>query len=155
MNQSSASGNSAAGQANNAGYAGDVDATEAWEALQGTPGAALVDVRTKAEWTFVGVPDLSEAGKEPVLVEWQQYPSMALNPGFLEAVAASVPDKSAPIYFLCRSGARSRAAAIALTEAGYQACFNISDGFEGPHDANRHRGAADGWKARGLPWVQG
>ena len=44
---------------------------------------------------------------------------------------------------------------MALTQAGYAACYNISDGFEGPHDKNRHRGSTAGWKARGLPWVQG
>lgn len=155
MSQSSASGHPAAGQASVAGYAGDVDVADAWEALQKDPDAVLVDVRTKAEWTFVGVPDLSGAGKETVLVEWQEFPTMAVNPSFVETVKANVSDVSSPVYFLCRSGARSKSAAIALTEAGYQTCYNISEGFEGPHDAERHRGKADGWKARGLPWLQG
>lgn len=155
MSQQSASGISAAGQASGAGYAGDVDVTEAWEALKSDPDAVLVDVRTKAEWTFVGVPDLSGAGKDAVLVEWQVYPSMDANPTFVESVEASAPDRGAPIYFLCRSGARSRAAAIAMTQAGYARCYNISDGFEGPPDAAKHRGNAGGWKASGLPWVQG
>ncbi|HZF36618.1 MAG TPA: rhodanese-like domain-containing protein, partial [Candidatus Angelobacter sp.] len=63
-------------------------------------------------------------------------------------------DREAPIFFLCRSGARSRAAAMAMTQAGYARCYNIANGFEGNHDAERHRGKAAGWKADGLPWTQ-
>ena len=155
MSQSSESGGSAAGQASSGGYAGDVDVTEAWEAVKTNPGAVLVDVRTQAEWNFVGVPDLSEGGKEPVLVEWQVFPTMQVNASFVDAVSAAAPDKASPVYFLCRSGARSKSAAMAMTQAGYQTCYNISDGFEGSHDTNQHRGATNGWKASGLPWVQG
>lgn len=154
MSQSSGSGVTA-GQAGNAGYAGDVDVTDAWDAVKNNPGAVLVDVRTAAEWNFVGVPDLSEGGKEPVLVEWQVFPTMEINASFVDAVSAAAPDRTAPIYFLCRSGARSKSAAIAMTQAGYETCYNISDGFEGAPDAARHRGRVNGWKASGLPWIQG
>jgi rhodanese-related sulfurtransferase len=58
------------------------------------------------------------------------------------------------MLFLCRSGARSRAAAMALTAAGYTSCYNIAEGFEGNPDAERHRGTTGGWKAAGLPWAQ-
>lgn len=159
MTQTSAPGYSVAGQADNAGYAGDVDASEAWEALKSDPRAVLVDVRTTAEWNFVGVPDLSGIGKEAVLVQWQVFPGMEVNTRFVDEVRSSVEktaeDSSAPIYFLCRSGARSKAAAIALTRAGHGPCYNISNGFEGPHDGARHRGTVEGWKAAGLPWIQG
>ena len=137
------------------GYAGDVSAAHAWERLRSDPGAVLVDVRTRAEWTFVGVPDLSELGKEVVFVEWQSYPSMDANPAFVDEVSAAAPDRQAPLYLLCRSGARSKAAAIALTGAGHAECYNVGGGFEGPHDARKHRGVTDGWKACRLPWVQG
>ncbi|MEL6481227.1 MAG: rhodanese-like domain-containing protein, partial [Pseudomonadota bacterium] len=30
---------------------------EAWEMLASNPSARMVDVRTKAEWSFVGLPD--------------------------------------------------------------------------------------------------
>jgi adenylosuccinate synthase len=33
--------------------------------------------------------------------------------------------------------------------------FNVADGFEGPVDAEGHRGTVAGWKAEGLPWRQG
>lgn len=136
-------------------YAGDVTAQEAWALLTQTPAAQLVDVRTAAEWAFVGLPDLSALDRPVHRVAWQTFPTMALNPDFLgEAVAAVGTDKDVPVLFLCRSGARSRAAAIALTKAGYSKAFNIAGGFEGDIDPSRHRGRINGWKAQGLPWVQ-
>ena len=39
-------------------YAGALTPREAWDVLQLAPGARLVDVRTRAEWDWVGrVPD--------------------------------------------------------------------------------------------------
>ncbi|MEQ9228560.1 MAG: rhodanese-like domain-containing protein [Parvibaculum sp.] len=137
-------------------YAGDVTPEEAWRVLRARPDAVLVDVRTRAEWSFVGLPDLAGAGKEPVLMEWQQFPAMALNEGFAADLTAALgaARKEAPVFFLCRSGARSRAAAIAMTVAGFGRCFNIAGGFEGDLDDTRHRGGRNGWKAASLPWAQ-
>lgn len=135
-------------------YAGDLDAKRAWDILAADPKAALIDVRTKPEWEFVGVPQLDALGRQPVFVPWQIYPAMQVNPRFVEELAAAGVDKNAPVLFICRSGARSRSAAIAATAAGYRACYNVSGGFEGPHDQTRHRGSVDGWKALGLPWAQ-
>lgn len=125
-----------------------------WEALKADPQAQLVDVRTDPEWNFVGVPDLAEAGKQAVLLQWQVYPSMQPNPSFTEELknAGFTPDHH--IYFLCRSGVRSLAAAQAAEAAGFPNVYNISDGFEGPVDRAGHRGKAAGWKAAGLPWRQ-
>jgi rhodanese-related sulfurtransferase len=139
-------------------YAGDVGAAEAWEMLQKNPKAQLVDVRTQAEWNFVGLPDISTLGRRVHCVEWQDFPTMAPNSGFVsqaaEALAAAGADKDTMVLFLCRSGARSRGAAMAMTRAGYGQAFNIGDGFEGALDAERHRGTSNGWKATGLPWKQ-
>jgi rhodanese-related sulfurtransferase len=143
---------------NEHGYAGDVTADEAYTLLSKDPASLLIDVRTHAEWAYVGVPDLSKVGKEVLFVEWQQYPGMAVRSDFAEEVAKDLRERGveedAPVLFLCRSGVRSRAAAVALTEVGFTRCFNISGGFEGPPDGNRHRGLCDGWKAKGLPWIQ-
>ena len=145
------------GQSSLQPYAGDLDARAAWEALAQDPAAQLIDVRTMAEWNFVGVPDLAALQRQAVLCEWQRFPPEA-NPAFVEEVGQALKRTSyrphAPLYFLCRSGARSRAAAIAMTQAGYGPCFNIRDGFEGGLDASRHRGASGGWKASALPWIQ-
>jgi rhodanese-related sulfurtransferase len=138
-------------------YAGDLSPAESWERLRREPGAQLVDVRSVAEWTFVGVPDLGDLGRQTLLCEWQKFPSSP-NPAFVEELAEALAGagyrKGAPLFFLCRSGARSRAAAIAMTAAGYSPCFNVADGFEGALDAERHRGASGGWKSGGLPWIQ-
>lgn len=140
------------------GYAGEMSVTDAYEMLAQTASAVLVDVRTEAEWTFVGAPDLSKIGKETVFIEWQKYPSMKVAGDFaadlLQRLRSHNVGAADPVLFLCRSGARSRAAAIALTQAGQARCYNISEGFEGPLDAERRRGAVAGWKARGLPWTQ-
>jgi rhodanese-related sulfurtransferase len=139
-------------------YAGDVDSVFAWQRLETTREAVLVDVRTRAEWSFVGVPDLSPIGKEPVLVEWQYFPGSSRNEGFIDALAVELAarglDRDAPIFFICRSGGRSAAAAAAMTAAGFTQCFNVAGGFEGRLNAQHHRGTVEGWKAAGLPWIQ-
>jgi len=136
-------------------YAGDVTPGEAWEILEGEADATLIDVRTDAEWTYVGLPNLGRVRKKAALIAWQHFPTGALNPRFVEEVGKLGIKKDAPILLLCRSGGRSKSAAQALTAAGYGACFNILDGFEGAHDAEQHRGTKAGWKASGLPWSQG
>lgn len=135
-------------------YAGDLRPTEAWEMLNAEPSAQLIDVRTRPEWMFVGIPDLDKAGKKAVLIAWQVYPAMHANPTFVDEVRSLAPSFDTPLLFICRSGARSRAAAEAMTEAGYRYCYNVAEGFEGQVDAERHRGRAAGWKAAGLPWAQ-
>jgi rhodanese-related sulfurtransferase len=137
-----------------AGYAGDVAPATAWKILSDRADAILVDVRTRPEWNYVGLPDLGALSKKPTLLEWQVFPGMQSNPDFVSVLAGAVADKDAPLLFLCRSGARSAAAAKAMTAAGYSTCLNVADGFEGPLDAQARRGAAAGWKAAGLPWRQ-
>lgn len=136
-------------------YAGDVSPSEAWAKLQEVAASQLIDVRTLPEWTFVGTPELDACGKVPVLVSWQTYPEMTVNHQFVEEVQAKGIAPGQPLFFICRSGARSRAAAIAMTRAGFGPCYNISGGFEGDLDAARHRGQKNGWKVSGLAWKQG
>lgn len=136
------------------GYAGDVTPATAWKILNERADAVLIDVRTRAEWNYVGLPDLETLAKKPALIEWQTFPTMQLNPEFVATLSSALPDKEAPLLFLCRSGVRSAAAAKAITAAGYSTCFNVADGFEGPLDAKAKRGEAGGWKAAGLPWRQ-
>ncbi|MER2606070.1 MAG: rhodanese-like domain-containing protein [Siculibacillus sp.] len=140
------------------GYAGDVAPRTAWEALAGPSRAVLIDVRTRAEWSFVGLPSLADLGKQPITLEWQVFPSMTVNADFVEVLDRALDqagfERDTPLYFLCRSGARSRHAAIAMTGAGWTRCFNVATGFEGPLDTSGHRGGVSGWKADGLPWTQ-
>jgi rhodanese-related sulfurtransferase len=128
-------------------YAGALFPDEAYELLQAAPGAKLVDVRSRAELDWVGrVPDAVE-------IEWQTYPDMKPNPHFLNQFERQV-EKESLVLFLCRSGVRSNAAAAAATQAGYTACYNILEGFEGEKDADEHRNTTGGWRVSGLPWEQ-
>ena len=139
---------------------GEVNPDEAWQVLVEESNARLIDVRTRAEWGFVGVPDLEEAGQQLLLVEWARFPDMSLNPRFAEEVIEALGEISkGPLLFLCRSGARSLRAAEAvaahLAEDGVEAdCINVAEGFEGDLDPAGHLGGLNGWKARGLAWRQ-
>lgn len=134
-------------------YAGDITPVRAWAMLVDDPETVLVDCRTEAEWRFVGVPDLSELGRDVVYVEWNRTDG-SHNDGFIDdLIASGVLPGERPVVFLCRSGNRSIGAAEAATEAGIGPSYNVLDGFEGNLDANGHRGAT-GWRAEGLPWRQ-
>ena len=97
----------------------DVDVETVWNTLQSTPRSQLVDVRTRAEWTYVGIPDLTPLGKRTVLVEWQTFPDQAIDPRFAERLAGELQalgvELEDDLFFICRSGSRSRSAAIALS----------------------------------------
>ena len=136
-----------------------VSVEETWARLKRDAGSVLIDVRTIAEWAYVGLPDLSTIGKRPVLVEWQGFPDDRLNTAFVERLTEALTpigaDRDSELLFICRSGQRSLKAAQAMAAAGYARCRNVAEGFEGPLDPSRHRGQLGGWKAKGLPWAQG
>lgn len=135
-------------------YSGDVSPSDAWKAVGEVPGAQLVDVRSQPEWAFSGVPLLDAVGKTTKMISWKHYPNFEVNPRFVEQLEATVPDKSTPLYFICKTGGRSTDAAIAARGAGYAHCYNIEGGFEGDINSNHQRGQINGWKAAGLPWQQ-
>ena len=129
-------------------YAGALTPVEAHELMQHHAGATLVDVRTRAEWDWVGrVPRAIE-------VEIMSYPGNRPNPSFIDELEKKVP-KDALVMFLCRSGGRSHNAAGFATQAGYGNCYNVLEGFEGDRDDSGQRNKTGGWRAAGLPWVQG
>jgi rhodanese-related sulfurtransferase len=132
----------------------NVTPKQSFAALAADGNAQLVDVRTDAEWQYVGIPDLRPLGKQAVLVSWQYFPSGNVNASFVEELRDAGLDPSQPLYFLCRSGVRSMAAARAAAAAGFATGYNVADGFEGPPDARGHRGLVAGWKADDLPWRQ-
>jgi len=138
----------------------EVSPAEAYRLLESDSGTALIDVRTRAEWAFVGVPDLSELDRPLWPIEWVAFPNMARNQAFIDELTARMGGKlPARMFFICRSGSRSmaaaQAAAAALEGQGLAAhCTNVAEGFEGDLDRDGHRGRTNGWKARGLPWRQ-
>ena len=126
-------------------YAGAVTPQEAYDIWKLAPGTQLVDVRTRAEWDWVGrIPGAEE-------IEWMSYPTNQPNSHFLAQLKHQV-DPEALVMFICRSGVRSDKAASLAREAGYSAAYNVLEGFEGDKDANGHRGKTGGWRHSGLPW---
>jgi rhodanese-related sulfurtransferase len=130
----------------------DVPAADVWQAMTEVPGAVLVDVRTDAEWRGVGIPHLTGHSPNLHLISWQFAPDMRVNERFLDDMAAAGIEKTAPIYFLCRSGVRSRAAAELAAAAGYGPCFNVAAGFEGVAGPDGRR--QGGWRGAGLPEIK-
>jgi rhodanese-related sulfurtransferase len=129
-------------------YQGELTPREACDLLHLAPGAKIVDVRTRAEWDWVGrVPNAIE-------IEWNQYPGGVRNPNFLAELKRQV-DPEALVMFLCRSGVRSVAAAQRAAELGLENCYNVLEGFEGDLDERLQRGNIGGWRKAGLPWIQG
>lgn len=135
-------------------YAGDISPRDAYEYMR-DHASLLVDVRTAAEWQFVGMPEMVGTKARLVTLSWKLYPTFAPNTEFAGMLAAESADRNMPIFFICRSGGRSLDAAAAMTAQGYRYCFNILGGFEGEPDEQGHRGIRDGWKAAKLPWKQG
>jgi rhodanese-related sulfurtransferase len=127
-------------------FAGSVPPVDAWSLAQ-AGGAILVDVRSAEERKFVGqVPGT-------VHVAWSSGTSLTRNPRFVRELEAKVR-KDEPVLLLCRSGKRSALAAEAAAKAGFAYAFNVREGFEGELDEAQHRGKGDGWRFRGLPWIQ-
>ena len=127
-------------------------ATEAWAYLAANPNAQLVDVRTKAEWHFVGITNLDALDRQPLLIEWVGIDGTP-NAVFTRQLGAAVSSDTS-LLMLCRSGVRSLVAGNAASAAGYQTVINISDGFEGDLDADQQRGHLNGWRCAGLAWRQ-
>ena len=137
----------ARGSQKNLSYDGELLPAEAYDLWQRAPGAKLVDVRTHAEWDYVGrIPGAVE-------IEWESYPEGKLNPYFAEQLRKQV-DPESLVMFICRSGNRSHHAATAAAAAGYTQSYNVVEGFEGKKDASGHRNSVGGWRVAGLPWSQ-
>jgi len=127
-------------------HAGRLSPEQAWR-LFSSGRVALVDVRSAEERKFVGhVPG-------SLHVAWATGTSLTRNPRFVRELEAKVR-KSDPVILLCRSGKRSALAAEAAARAGFSQVFNVSEGFEGELNDRQQRGTGDGWRFRGLPWVQ-
>lgn len=121
---------------------------DCWHRMQQNPGSLLIDVRDPLEYRLIGHPTGS------VNVPWKTLPGWQPNPHFLEQVKQLAPELDRPLFLLCRSGQRSLEAAQALAASGYRDLTNVEQGFEGPLDADQHRGTIGGWRYHGLPWQQ-
>ena len=132
-------------------YKGDLTSQETYDAIASDPNAVVIDVRTNAEWNFVGLPAIENLH----LVQWTSFPTGARNENFVAEVKAKGRTEDQTLYLLCRSVQQSAAAASVLTASGFPTCYNVSDGFEGDIGPSGHRSTVNGWKHAGLPWRQG
>jgi len=156
-------------------YEGDISPLYTWDMLRNCEHeVVLIDVRTFAEWAWVGYPDISSTGRDMWKIEWLQYPQMTVNPEYLSTLVRKVEinltsigssGKLLILCFICRSGSRSLHAGMAFVDyfsskrngdevdSGILV-YNVSSGFEGRQDDRGHRSCVEGWKFDGLPWIQ-
>lgn len=127
-------------------YAGALTPLEAYELLQKTEHAKLVDVRSSAELELVG--KILDA----IHIEWAFYPGMVPNPDFSAQLDMQV-DKEALVIFMCRTGGRSHHAAVTAAQLGFTEVYNMLEGFEGEANKLKQRTLINGWKHANLPWT--
>ena len=125
-----------------------------FQTLSNKSSSYLIDVRTKPEWSFVGIPDLHSLQKKTICVCWRVYPSMEININFESEILESGINKQDTVFLICRSGQRSSDAADFLASRGFTNCCNVIDGFEGEIGPDHQRSTVNGWKYCKLPWKQ-
>jgi len=123
------------------------------EKLQDNPQALFVDVRSKAEYKYVGYPENS------ILIPWIDDPDWEPNPEvFSDLVMQELDGRenllNTEIILICRSGFRSNEALKCLENKGFTQVSHVASGFEGDLDENDHRGNLNGWRHDGMPWSQ-
>ena len=123
------------------------------ERLQSNSQALFVDVRSKAEYKYVGFPENS------ILIPWIDDPDWEPNPeAFSDAVMQELDGRenllNTEIILICRSGFRSNEALKCLENKGFTQVSHVASGFEGDLDENDHRGNLNGWRHDGMPWSQ-
>jgi rhodanese-related sulfurtransferase len=153
---------------------------EAYDMLNTVPDTYLIDIRTRAEYQFVGHPVnaylfpymffTKEFGQRD---EKYGYRFNEKNKIFVDEIS-KVFKKTDNLLVIGRDGTRSSAAADELQESGFKNIYHVEDGFEGKPfpsfaDSNRdkfYRQLAKrnkipgfnhrrhyGWQYWGLPWT--
>ncbi len=145
-----------------------VDAREAHELKQKLGDQALfVDIRTRAEVSYVGMPASVDANiplfDHPPNAPWDDKAGrfkMEANPDFepelARRLAARGLGKQDTVILICRSGDRTARAVNLLTELGYRKVYTVVDGFEGDlanDGPNAGQRVVNGWKNARLPWT--
>jgi len=140
----------------------ETSSTKAYSILQQSENAVLIDVRSAAEYEYVGHP------KNAIHIAIKEPPTWETSSNFVTNVERALAEKFAcadnplfdiclhsEIFLICRSGKRSGEAALLLGAKNFKNIFNIADGFEGDKDKNNHRSVLNGWRFNKLPWEQG
>ena len=109
----------------------------------------MIDVRSVAEYVFVGHPEMAYC--IPLSFWDENSQKLNPNPNFLQDIQGRFK-KNDCLIFICRSGGRSAQAALAAEKAGFSEVLNIDQGFEGEPDARGYR-TVNGWKNSKLPYT--
>lgn len=126
-----------------------VDSKEAYKmVMESQKDTFIVDVRTKAEYEFVGHPDMPNGVPN---IPLRFYPKWDENVEFAKMVEKRY-SKDTTLIMICRSGGRAEQAADKLLEAGFKKVYYMTDSFEGSKDDKGHR-TVNGWKVKGLPYT--
>jgi rhodanese-related sulfurtransferase len=152
---------------------------EAYDYLNTLPDTYLIDVRTKAEYEYVGHPNNAYLYPYMLLTDKlvkngdkYEYKTVK-NKDFLSEIAKSFK-KTDNLLILSRDGVMSALAAKDISSAGFKNVYDIKDGFEGaefptyddPDLQKFYRQLAKrykiegyqqrrhyGWQWWGLPWT--
>lgn len=126
-----------------------IDSNQAYNMVMASPSNTfIIDVRTRAEYEFVGHPDLPNGVPNIPLIFYDQWRP---NENFVADVEERF-SKENTLLIICRSGHRAETAAWQLLKAGFTGLFFITDSFEGSLDQDGHR-EKGGWKNNGLPYT--
>jgi rhodanese-related sulfurtransferase len=126
----------------------EISSQKAFQMLK-NPSTYLVDVRSIAEYVFVGHPEM--AYNIPLMFWSEERQRFISNQNFLADIESRFK-KDDILIFICRSGGRSFSAATMVRQSGFLKVFNIKEGFEGESDENGYR-SINGWKNSGLPYT--
>jgi len=153
---------------------------EAHDMLNTVPDTYLIDVRSRAEYQFVGHP--ITAYLFPYMFMSQEFVKRDGEFGYRFDIKnkAFVPEigkvfkKTDNLLVICREGIRSALACKVLIDAGFENIYHVIDGFEGApfptfKDSNKHKFYRQlakrnkiygfgkrrhyGWQWWGLPWT--
>ena len=130
----------------------ELSPTDVYHAITENENSLLLDCRTRAEWVYVGIPDIRLTKAQLALIEWTDITGQQ-NLNFVNQCREQASTDTA-IFVICRSGARSAAACMSLVQNGFENVCNVSEGFEGDLDNQNHRSRVNGWKYHKLPWHQ-
>lgn len=126
----------------------DLTPEEAYNFLVQNEKAVIVDVRSQAEYAFVGHPP--RAYNLPMMFWDSGSYSFKPNPNFKKELGATFAT-DIPVIFICLGGGRSAKAAEAAVSLGFTEVYNVVEGFEGEEDSEGHR-SVNGWKNSNLPY---
>jgi rhodanese-related sulfurtransferase len=158
----------------------DILSIEAYDMLNTVPNTYLIDVRTRAEYQFIGHAPMAHLFPYFFLTDelvkqedgWE-YQLAKNDKAFVQEISQRF-QKSNNLLIICRDGTRSILAARELIKAGFKNVYNVKDGFEGPlfpfyEDQNKHKFYRQlakrnkvpgynhrgfyGWQWWGLPWT--